>query len=187
MLEPHWPTESDVTRRRACRCFTIRPSPAPYPRVDSRARAPGPVGILAAQCAKFRGAARVIVIDEHAYRLVRRHACTPRICRAAASLCSLCPPLLSLFLIQQQVSANVLRHNPYLSTCRYNLLHCSVSFLRAQPVFKRSLGSKGVDGVCWQAHVRKVVPGTETINFREARPLLPHRQVETVLRTGFGH
>ncbi|KAK9840659.1 hypothetical protein WJX81_007805 [Elliptochloris bilobata] len=30
----------------------------------------GPVGILTAQCAMFRGAARVIVIDEHAYRLV---------------------------------------------------------------------------------------------------------------------
>ena len=32
---------------------------------------PGPVGILTAQCALYRGAARVIVIDEHAYRLVR--------------------------------------------------------------------------------------------------------------------
>ena len=37
-----------------------------------RAHAAGPVGILTAQCAMFRGAARVIVIDEHAYRLVRR-------------------------------------------------------------------------------------------------------------------
>ena len=29
-------------------------------------------------------------------------------------------------------------------------------------------------GCAPQAHVRKVVPGTETINFREARPALGH-------------
>ena len=35
--------------------------------------------------------------------------------------------------------------------------------------------SERLCGCASQAHVRKVVPGTETINFREARPALHHR------------
>jgi threonine dehydrogenase-like Zn-dependent dehydrogenase len=37
----------------------------------------GPVGILAAQCAFARGASRVIIIDEHAYRLQRAKEAAP--------------------------------------------------------------------------------------------------------------
>ena len=46
--------------------------------VSERMHAAGPVGILTAHCAVFRGAARVIVIDEHAYRLVRRPLLPPK-------------------------------------------------------------------------------------------------------------
>ena len=48
------------------RIYCRGPYPDPFP------YAAGPVGILAAHCAVYRGAARVIVIDEHAYRLARR-------------------------------------------------------------------------------------------------------------------
>ncbi len=66
-------------------------------RDHGRWRAPGPVGILTTQCAKFRGAARVILIDEHAYRLVRpcaRPACQSRpLPRAPAHTPGLAPIL----------------------------------------------------------------------------------------------
>jgi hypothetical protein len=154
-------------------------------------RAPGPVGILAAQCAKFRGAARVILIDEHAYRLVRlraRPACQscPLPCSAGHLLGLalllryhvLALPSFSIviglplsFRTQWQPAFQALGHGTSQAQRRCSCCAVPRPAPHVLPVCKGLVEgpAAGVSGGA-QAHVRKVVPGVETINFREVRP-----------------